>query len=390
MNTPRENDDCQTLAPFVMALFDGEADELQAQRARAHLLVCQMCARRWLDWNRSRDLLRAIPVPAPPPTLLWRVLMACRLAAFARKRRFNLSDSLGLAAPQGKKTGSEFAPRDLSAQILARTTRVEAVPSREPRRRVFPISALPSLAVPALAIWLIALQNNALWLAPSPETPLPDAAPPIAATPRRAASVSSSPATPRRRAVSLPQKFALNPPAALTPAPRRTAATSVQAAPAPMETPERETEAPPVAPRAVTVALAPTSPRPAAATPARSVPALQVTPPQPRVLASTPQLLGSPRLTVLSTSKNTPQLRTARWKTSAPRLVAAVEKAAPGALPSRVSPPTAPAPAPAPPLRLAENFEADDEGVEEMRSVVDDFRAALDPDGFQTIDFDAG
>ncbi|MBW3635543.1 MAG: hypothetical protein KY445_03625, partial [Armatimonadetes bacterium] len=385
MNTPRENDDCQTLAPFVMALFDGEADELEAQRARAHLLVCQICARRWLDWNRSRDLLRAVPVPAPPPTLLWRVLMACRLAAFARKRRSGLGDSLGLSASAAKKTDTEFAPRDLSAQILARTTRVEMPPSREPRRRAIPVFALPSLAVPALAIWLIALQGDTPWNASPPETPLSDAAPQLAATPRRAAV--SSP----RKLIAQPVASAKKPPA-----PRRAAATRVLAAPAPLEIPEREVEAPPVAsppvasppvasppvvpqrvvraaPRAVTVALAPVSPRPAAAPSEHSVAVPQVTPPQPRVLASAP-FSGSPRLTVLSTPKNTPQLRTARWKTSAPRLIAAVEKAAPGALPSRVSPPAAPAPAP--PLLLAGNFEADDEGVEEMRAVVDDFRAA--------------
>lgn len=387
-----------------MTLFDGEADELEAQRARAHLLVCQMCARRWLDWNRSRDLLRAVPVPAPPPTLLWRVLMACRLAAFARKRRFNLGDSLGLSAAQGKKTGSEFAPHDLSAQILSRTTRTQVPPSRESRRRAFPIFALPSLAVPALAIWLIALQGTTPWVASPPETPLPDAAPQLAAAPRRAKTVAPSTAAPstaapRRAAISPPRKLAVNPTVAALkpPAPRRLAIARAQAAPTPIEAPKREVEMAPVAPqpivraapRVVAVALSPTpaSPRPAAAATARPVAALRVAPPRARLLVLTPQLSSSPRLAALSTPQSAPQLRTARWKISARRLVAAVELAAPGAIPSRVSTPTAPAPTP--PLLLAENFEADEESVEEMRSVVDDFRAALDPDGFQTIDFES-
>ncbi len=163
---PEKNDDCHALAPFVMALFDGEADEIEARRARAHLLICQTCANRWLDWNRSRDLLRAVPVPAPPPLLLWRVLMACRLAAFSRhapakNSRFSLT----------RENSQQNAPLDLSAQILAHTTRgTETVNSprraanvRLPKsqtRPAFSALRLPHLAASALAIWLMVLQRD--------------------------------------------------------------------------------------------------------------------------------------------------------------------------------------------------------------------------------------
>lgn len=182
-----ETDNCQELAPFVMALFDGEADANQAQRARAHLLVCQTCAHRWLDWNRSRDLLRSVPVPAPPPTLLWRVLMACRVASL----------------PQ--KTAANTAAPDLSRQILARTTRSQnaaATPhaeraSRRAAQRAT-LGRVSAWAVPALGLWLIALQRDTLFRALTP----PAATVPIAVsrpvTRRSAPEIVPTIAVPRR------------------------------------------------------------------------------------------------------------------------------------------------------------------------------------------------
>ncbi len=169
-----KNDDCDVLAPVVMALFDGEANEAEARRARAHLVVCQICADRWLDWNRARDFLQVAPAPTPP-LLMWRVLMACRLAAFARsatasrsatdwKSEFSIS-----AAPRR-------APDDLSAKILANTTKSASKQATfRPKKPVFSLLKTPYLVAPALALSLIILQRDqftASLVAPPLETPV--------------------------------------------------------------------------------------------------------------------------------------------------------------------------------------------------------------------------
>lgn len=153
---PENNSDCRVLAPFVMTLFDGEADEFEARRARAHLLVCQICANRWLDWNRSRDLLQSAPVMAPPPQLLWRVLMACRLASHPTPRRVRPApERAGLGTP---------VPTHISTQILARTTRAapQQASIQAPRRR-FAMRNVPLFAAPALMAWMLILQRD-VWL----------------------------------------------------------------------------------------------------------------------------------------------------------------------------------------------------------------------------------
>ena len=99
---------CREWTPFLTALFDGEADEDGALRARRHLLVCERCARAWLDWNQTRSLLINHSAPPPPPSLLWRIRLACRL---------------------GRPASSESAVPELSAQILARTSRQKAAPA---------------------------------------------------------------------------------------------------------------------------------------------------------------------------------------------------------------------------------------------------------------------
>ncbi|HEX8464568.1 MAG TPA: hypothetical protein VF627_08110, partial [Abditibacterium sp.] len=157
-----------------MALFDGEADELQARRARAHLLVCQTCANRWLDWNRSRSLLVSVPPPAPPETLVWRVLRACNLATAGRQISPNLS------AQTAPATQTALAPSSLSDQILARTTRSHEVSASRPWSWS---RSWPALALPSVALWLLVLQREPLLLSltmrsqaldvPAPATTLP-------------------------------------------------------------------------------------------------------------------------------------------------------------------------------------------------------------------------
>ncbi len=99
---------CREWTPFLTALFDGEADEEGALRARRHLLVCERCARAWLDWNQTRSLLINHSAPPPPPSLLWRIRLACRL---------------GHPAP------AEPAAPQLGNQILALTSRKNTKPA---------------------------------------------------------------------------------------------------------------------------------------------------------------------------------------------------------------------------------------------------------------------
>ncbi len=98
---------CREWTPFLTGLFDGEASEEEALQARRHLVVCERCARAWLDWNQTRSLLiNQLAPPAPPPNLLWRIRLACRLG-------------------QPKQA----AAPELGAQILALTSRQNAKPS---------------------------------------------------------------------------------------------------------------------------------------------------------------------------------------------------------------------------------------------------------------------
>ena len=160
--------DCVDLAPQLTALFDGEADEVMAKPARAHLLSCPACSRQWLDWTRYRDTLQTEPVPAPPPTLLWRVLISYRVAAIARpaRRRSSLPQ---LSATILREIEAPLPPR-LSQHILARTTRKPSVhvmltPLNGPapraksrfKGRAFSFRHAPLWAAPALALWILLL-----------------------------------------------------------------------------------------------------------------------------------------------------------------------------------------------------------------------------------------
>lgn len=171
------SNDCASLAPFLTELFDGAADAQAAARARAHLLSCQQCARLWLDWNQHRNILRNDRVPAPPPTLLWRVLVATRVVAHARPqgRPQRRHQSASLAAPLHQLEAP--LPPGLSAPILARTTRKPSVSplfgapiltpnvaqfaARPPQTARFSRAArwgrLPLVAAPALALLLLML-----------------------------------------------------------------------------------------------------------------------------------------------------------------------------------------------------------------------------------------
>jgi hypothetical protein len=141
---------CGEVAPFLTALFDAEATPAEAAMARAHLLACQRCALLWLDWNQARNILQTEMAPAPPPGLLWRVLMACRLGFRGERASGEAWNGAAFtAAPE---------PVDMAARILARTTRASAPAYGAPRplRRRF--LAAPAMAAPALALFLMVLQ----------------------------------------------------------------------------------------------------------------------------------------------------------------------------------------------------------------------------------------
>ena len=165
--------DCAGIAPQLTALFDGEADETQAQQARAHLLVCPECSRAWLNWTQYRTTLQSEPVPAPPPTFLWRLLIAYRVAAFAHpaRHRSALSD---FSAHTLRDLEAPLPPR-LSQHILAQTTRkpsahvmltplTGAPPASKARQNVWgaKFRRFPLMAVPALALWILVLGRTNL------------------------------------------------------------------------------------------------------------------------------------------------------------------------------------------------------------------------------------
>ena len=160
--------DCAQIAPQLTALFDGEADEIQAQQARAHLLSCPACSRSWLDWTQHRAVLQSEPVPTPPPTLLWRVLIAYRVAAFAQPAR--CGQRLPLASATALRELEAPLPPRFSEHILARTTRKPnvhvmltpldgALPSAKTHwnARASRFRRVSAWAAPALALWILLL-----------------------------------------------------------------------------------------------------------------------------------------------------------------------------------------------------------------------------------------
>lgn len=373
MEKPENNDDCFALAPLVMTLFDGEADEIEARRARAHLLVCQTCARRWLDWNRSRDLLQIAPVPVAPPHLLWRVLLACRL---------------GAAPQRAKTTGAVSA--NLSAPILARTTRQN---SKSPTRRALSPWRISALATPALAVCLLVLQRDAWIEAPTSPPPSASVRPsiaPLSAPSRAVSSVKTSvPTRAPKDEFQLPRRAPRVVPVA-TPAFQNDFRPAVHAVFSSRPTPMKAEPAPILvvtieAPREVKTTFGgrgALDERTKAAS--RRAPQSEI-----RVARSSLALPVAVRPAAFSPRKSALRLRAARWRNTpllastssvvfngATRPAALTTRIAPQIL--RVSLPSTAAPQPA--RLLAENFDADDERIEEIRSVVDDFRATLGSD----------
>lgn len=150
---------------------------MQTQQARAHLLVCPECSRAWLNWTQYRTTLQSEPVPAPPPTFLWRLLIAYRVAAFAHPARHRSALS-EFSAHTLRDLEAPLPPR-LSQHILAQTTRKPSAhvmltpltgpaPASNARRetnrnaRVTKFRRFPLMAAPALALWILMLGRTNL------------------------------------------------------------------------------------------------------------------------------------------------------------------------------------------------------------------------------------
>ena len=428
-----KNDDCKALAPVVMALFDGEANQAEARRARAHLLVCQTCANRWLDWNRSRDLLRGAPV-STPPLLLWRVLAACRLAESSRPVQARI---FGFLRRPARNAARSAAPATLKAQILSSTTQKAQQPAWPAPRPAVSFLKVPYLAAPALAVWLMVLQRDTL-IVPSGVSPLKVPAArvtPRLSRPRTGTTPASQPSAQRAgmplrsnppgqastapggaRALSLPRLIDSPLPAHLTVSRRlelRRMAPIAQVAVSPDSSAEsshareivREVAtysrfvsfAAPQSERSDNLEQNTRTPHFRPQNRARGI-GLQPVPQFVPAISSQATPRGA-QFALLAPNR-APRLRAARWRNSAlpvggnsGNTVAPIRARTGGAREDmgrdgapvapqllRVSLPTSTPPTFSRARLLSDHFEGEDDRVEEMRSVVDDFRATLATD----------
>ena len=415
--------DCADLAPLLTALFDGEADAEAAAQARAHLLQCQRCARLWLDWNQHRNILQSESAPAAPPTLLWRVLLACRMAQTARpaRRRFvpRISSAPGsVAVPVVHLGGLEAPlPSQLSAHILERTTRAprahvlltptDARPAARPAARRLGARQWSMVAAPVLALWLLLLGRPSFFSAPDPVS-----------TPSRGVAAPGAPGAPAVNTMAAPVRANAKSVASA-------ASTKVSISPVLLiSAPVRAVAAPMVARAAVSTRAA-TPPQSAAVadfggmislamkaaqsheirvqTIALEAPSVPVR--APRVLASRAALETRPQTSVEPApprAARVPAQRTLK-PLSLRVITLASARRAPAVLSGEPSQPrprvahlNAPGqpvnpesetalrvsrPAPSRPVLLAVNFGGDNAPrVDDLRSAVDDFRAAISDD----------
>ncbi len=332
---------CREWTPFLTALFDGEADENEALAARRHLLVCERCARAWLDWNQTRHLfLQLAEPPAPPPNLLWRIALACRLAR--------------PMAP---------SPR-LSAQILKHTSRREERPTLSP---MWMPRGLPLPGVLALCAFALLLTRAALAPPPAPSD--------AAASAPLGLTVRASEASDKARAltVSADAELPILPSHVVsdtaTPRSEEDSAWRASGADKSLVRAHRELDQLPM--RALSIALpAPDAPLPML----RERPSLAETAPR---RAQSPRTPRAPHPVASATHFETPAVVLTSAPVSpsdalqspgarGPRVLLASLEA-----PLRISPPRVR------PLTLTRPIASDDSGLDEVDSTVQDYRATL-------------
>jgi anti-sigma factor RsiW len=72
--------DCTALESLLTAFFDGECSVSESAYVRAHLDGCAHCSRAFEQWQSTRALFQIQPVPVPPTSLLARVRLAYQRA----------------------------------------------------------------------------------------------------------------------------------------------------------------------------------------------------------------------------------------------------------------------------------------------------------------------
>jgi hypothetical protein len=265
---PPHKPDCDFAHDALTAAFDGQADDAQLAFAAQHRARCAHCQSLWSEWQKTRKMLRAVPVPMAPASLPEQILLTCRslldaeLPALQNESAPARADLIAyLEAPDEEFSVARLAPFAvevappplLARQILERTAQAETPPraSLWPTIRGFfpggstravraPLAARWGfgLAAPVLAAWLILAAQTSFVETPEPAVVRAPAALPDLKT------VAPEP----------PEKFAALPGAKKT-APR------VAAVPADAKAPTVKTRATKnvetAAPRAVEVSSAP-------------------------------------------------------------------------------------------------------------------------------------
>lgn len=244
-------DECARAASALTALFDGQASAVEFVEAQHHLAECQACATLFQTWKRNRFLLRALPIPAVPAVLLTRVLMAVRLLPFSRggaslpalpkgilaqaeardaallahtvmvsganpfaaRRRSDQTSKLPEIAPLDANV--PLPPNEMQFEILSRTVFAPEAAALQPEARRHSWNLRPAL-VPALAAFLMLFTGQVRQPELSKTAPLA-----TVTTQREAPQKSAAPIPARREAAAVPVVFdeeAPQPQAAVLPA----------------------------------------------------------------------------------------------------------------------------------------------------------------------------
>ncbi|HVF10888.1 MAG TPA: hypothetical protein VNA16_08805 [Abditibacteriaceae bacterium] len=436
-NTPSESTDCAGYELLLTALFDGEATREQIRFARAHLEACARCADTWAAWSRTRNLLRASFAPAPPPGLLLRILLACRLSALPRKTRrcgvspevlplplkletdfshfSHTADELALThppapAPMLQSVLAPPAPSHLHDDILRRTvgrslssrevvdgTQVAGSTDRSSLRQRAGTAArhasryLPSMAVPALIAWIMFSTMQFSTVQFSTVQPSRLATTPQVRKPAPAALRQSTPPVHAHVAVALPRPAPAQPAARL--AVVATAAARVSARPE-----VERVNVDQVNVERVNMIAEPQPARHALASPGPARVEASAAPTQPRAVYAVRRTSAAPRAVPAPASRPVrPFITRTSW--SPARLAGARTEAAriiPAGFPMKVGSKAGFQPRQTSPARFASapvalplahdgapssDAASDDDGaLDAVRYVVDDFRVALADD----------
>ena len=134
-----QRDECARAASALTALFDDEASAVEFVDAHTHLADCQACAGIFQTWKRNRFLLRSVPMPLVPAVLFTRVLLAVRLLHFTKS-------AAGTSLPSRSLAGTLFHAEARDSSLLAQTVMLSGANPFAARRRSDQTSRLPEMA----------------------------------------------------------------------------------------------------------------------------------------------------------------------------------------------------------------------------------------------------